>query len=352
MNIKNIIPIFIIAILIIGLLNPCFSQSRRGTTTANFLEISLGTGSAMGDANVAQTNDLMSIYWNPAGLGFMDKSEAKFSYQPYFLDTGIQFGGVGIVVPGVATFALGVTHLGFGETAVTTLVDPEGTGENYTANDYAISFSAARRLTDWFAFGATAKFISSQIWHMNGNGTAVDLGVIVNTGFFSSNERRNDGLNIGMSISNYGGGLSYDGIDLYQPIDIDINANGNYAGTSGKFNTKTWEFPLIFRIGFSLKQYVTSKQNVIIAVDALHPNNNNESVNIGAQYSFVLPGRGDIYLRSGYKGIGDPKSVFGLTYGAGTILNIGPSLAAKIDVGYKTIGDLGNVLIYEFGIIF
>jgi len=336
MKIKNILSAFMIAALIFTLSNQCFAQSRRGTTTANFLEISLGTGSAMGDANVAMTNDLMSIYWNPAGLGYMDKSEAKFSNQPYIVNTGVQFAGVGIVVPRVATLALGVTHIGFGETEVTTLSYPEGTGEKYTANDYAVSLSAGRRLTDWFAFGATAKYIASQIWHTTASGTAIDLGVIVNTHFFSSKGRGLDGMNIGMSISNYGGGLSYDGIDLYQAIDIEPNASGNYAGTSGKFHTRTWEFPLIFRIGFSVKRYVTSKQNLVIAVDALHPNNNNESVNIGGKYNFVLPGYGDIYVCGGYKGLGDPKSVFGFTYGAGLILNLSPACSTKIDGRFCT----------------
>jgi len=352
MKTKIIIPGCLISILIIGLLNPCFAQSRRGTTTANFLEISMGTGSAMGDANVAITNDLMSIYWNPAGLAFMNKSEAKFSNQPYFLDSGIQFVGVGIVVRRVATFALGITHMGFGETEVTTLTDPEGTGEKYTANDYAISFSIGRRLTNWFAFGATGKYIASQIWHMNASGAALDLGVLINTDFFSSKGRGTDGLNIGMSISNYGGGFSYDGIDLYRPIDIDVNAGGNYAGASGKFHTKKWEFPFIFRIGFSIKRYITSVQDLIIAVDALHPNNNSESINIGGQYHIDIPGVGDFYLRGGYKGIGDPKSIFGFTYGAGILYNIGPYITTKIDVGYKTISDLGNVLIYEFSVLF
>lgn len=351
MNIKNIIVVFILFVLFaIGLSDQCVAQSRRGTTTANFLEISLGTGGAMGDANVAMTNDLMSIYWNPAGLGFMKKSEAKFSTQPYILNTGVQFAGIGIVLPNVATLALGITHMGFGETEVTSLAYPEGTGEKYTANDYAVALSIGKQLTDWFAFGASAKYISSQIWHMTGSGTALDLGVIVNTGFFSSG--KSDGMNIGMSIANYGGGLKYDGIDLYQAIDISTSEQGNYAGTSGQYRTKTWEFPLIFRIGTSFKRYITPKQHFTLAVDALHPNNNNESVNIGGHYNFVLPGYGELYLCAGYKGLGDPKSIFGFSYGAGMLLSMGPSLTTRIDLGYKTIGDLGNVLVYEFGVMF
>ena len=38
--------------------------NRYGTTTANFLEIGVGSGpTAMGDAYVAVANDVSSIYW-------------------------------------------------------------------------------------------------------------------------------------------------------------------------------------------------------------------------------------------------------------------------------------------------
>ena len=43
--------------------------NRYGTTTANFLEIGVGSrATSMGDAYVAVANDVSSIYWNPAGL--------------------------------------------------------------------------------------------------------------------------------------------------------------------------------------------------------------------------------------------------------------------------------------------
>ena len=64
--------------LILTALNFISSQTinRYGTTTANFLEIGVGSGpTAMGDAQVALADDVSSIYWNPAGLGFLDGKE-------------------------------------------------------------------------------------------------------------------------------------------------------------------------------------------------------------------------------------------------------------------------------------
>ena len=81
-------------------------------------------------------------------------------------------------------------------------------------------------------------------------------------------------MNIGMSISNYGTRMQYDGIDSYQPIDISEFEEGNYGDVAGQFRTSEWELPLIFRIGFALKPIVSNMMNLTISADALHPNNN------------------------------------------------------------------------------
>ena len=63
---------------------------------------------------------------------------------------------------------------------------------------------------------------------------------------------RNNGMRIGMSISNYGSKMRYDGIDLINPIDILENENGNYEDVIGLFRTESWEMALIFRVGASV----------------------------------------------------------------------------------------------------
>ncbi len=50
---------------------------RAATTTASFLEIGYGSRiNAMGDAGVAAVRDISSIYWKPAGLGYLQQQEA------------------------------------------------------------------------------------------------------------------------------------------------------------------------------------------------------------------------------------------------------------------------------------
>lgn len=354
MNRKHsLLALVVVMVLIISTAGYSQKPYRVGTTAANFLEIGIGSlGNAMGDAQVANVQDVSAIYWNPAGLAFLQRNEAVFSLQPWVIDINHSFAGVGLVLPGIGTLAFGITALGYGNIEVTNMTFQDGTGESYSANEYAVAFSYGRKLVQWFSFGATGKYINSTIWHMSASALAVDLGVIVSTQFFSPTGDREDGMQIGMSISNYGGRMRYDGIDLMQPIDIAPDEEGNYRDVTGQFRLNSWELPLIFRIGFSINPIVIDNQRLTVSVDALHPNNNSESVNAGAQYALNVPGFGEFFIRGGYKGVFMDQSEYGPTFGGGVHMRIAPALGLKVDYAYRTIGVLGDVHSYTFGLMF
>lgn len=324
---------------------------RYGTTAANFLEIGMGSApSAMGEAYVAMNGGLSSVYWNPAGIGYMDNNEFLFMYQPWVVDISTVFASTGIVFPGIGTLALSMTQVGYGNMDVTTMEFQNGTGESFTANELAAGVTYARRLATWFSFGATGKLINTQIHHVKASAFAVDLGVIVNTPFLARSKNKRDGVSIGMSISNYGSRLRYDGIDLLQPIDINIYEDGNYGDVPGQFRMQAWELPLIFRIGVAMHPIVRTHQRLTLAVDALHPNNNNESINAGLEYELRIPGAGKFFLRSGYKAFGMDSSEFGLTGGGGIELFLMGNRTIRIDYAFKEIGLLGRTHAYTIGL--
>ena len=110
--------------------------NRYGTTTANFLEIGVGSdGSAMGEAFVAVTDGISSIYWNPAGLAHLERSSAAFMVHPWIVDINMLFTGGAFIVPGFGNIGFGITQMDYGDMPVTTLEYQEGTGENFTASD-------------------------------------------------------------------------------------------------------------------------------------------------------------------------------------------------------------------------
>ena len=326
---------------------------RVGTTTANFLEYGYGSAAcAMGDAYVSMTGDVSCVYWNPAGLGYLERGEALFSYQPWIVGIKTSFVSVGIPLQRIGAFAFNVISVNYGEMDVTTVSRPEGTGEKFSPSDVAVSISYARKITNWFAFGSSFKYIASNILHMKASAMAVDLGVIINTGFYSVTGRKEDGLNIGMSVSNFGTKMRYDGIDLLRLIDILKDEEGNYANVKGKFALEAWELPVIFRLGISAKPIINRLGEIVLSVDAIHPNNNCEYVNMGVQYSFRFSTTGTLYLRAGYKALFMENSQYSMSYGGGIKLNFLGNREFRINYSFRDIGILGNTSTYEMIISF
>jgi len=363
--------------------------NRNGTTALNFLEIDIGSaGSALGGAYVSVVDDATACYWNPAGLTGSQRSNIIFMHQPWLLDIEHYFIATSANLGRGGYIGIALNYMNYGDEEVTTVQFPDGTNEFYSANDYSLSFSYAKRIVDWFSFGATLKYLSSNVWHLSGKAVAMDLGVLINSHFFARGDDRNTGMRIGMSISNFGSKIKYDGIDLLNSIDISDD-NGNFANVPGQYKMSSWELPLIFRIGASIAPLNNSFNKLQFSADMLHPNNNAESINLGVEYTQKFRNLAEIYFRLGTKIISDIKvgnecvfdkgeldngidnvvdcndidgtwhseetiklSEVENTIGGGLKLRIQGLNTIKIDYCYKNIGILGNVHLYTIGIDF
>ena len=351
MKFRKLIFFAIVAVLTcVRMLSAQSSPNRVGTTASIFLELGYDPkGIAMGDACVSTVNDLSSIYWNPAGLAYMSGTEVFFTYQPWIVETQTYLASAGFVLPNYGTFAVSLMGMNCGEMEVTTLELQEGTGENFSPADLAVNLSYGRSLTSWFGFGATVKYIHSSIFHSSANAFAADFGVLIRTSFFSPSGEKN-GLKIGMSLSNYGTRMQYRGLDLLRSVDISPDETGNYKDIKVEYKTDSWELPLIFRVGVSVNPVVKTNHRLTLSADALHVNNNNESVNFGAEYTLNMPGVAKLFLRGGYRGIFLEDSQFGPTFGIGILLQYLHQNAIQFDYAYRDIGILGyaNVMGFSF----
>ena len=75
------------------------NERRIGTAGAQELRIPVGArGTAMGGAVVADAHGMEAIYWNPAGLAHLGRTEAMFSHQPYIADNYVNFVGIGTYI--------------------------------------------------------------------------------------------------------------------------------------------------------------------------------------------------------------------------------------------------------------
>ena len=160
----------------------------------------------MGEASVALSDDIYSMYWNPAGLSAIENNEMAFTYVNYLLDVNLNYVAFARRFEDVGVFGVSATVLSMNEQEITTFDEPNGTGETYDASSYAVQVSYARDLTANFSIGGSVKLIGEKIYRETATGFAFDFGTMLYTGFRS--------LRLGMNISNMGPEMSFDGPDL------------------------------------------------------------------------------------------------------------------------------------------
>ena len=316
--------------------------SKAGTTSAPFLTIGVGPRAlALGGAFVASADDATALYWNPAGLARMPGGEAFGSHADWL--AGLTFDYLGVALPALGgTAGVSVTMLAVPEDVVRTEDRQEGTGELFDAADLALGISYGRQITDRFALGASAKYIQQRIWNESARGFAVDLGTQFRTDFFG-------GLTIGAAITNFGTDLRLAGRDLSQSVDTSPDEDGNNGETPADLRTEDWGLPLGFQIGVAAQPIRSRMNQLTVSVDALHPSDNFESVNVGAEYGF----RERFYLRGGYEGAFLPDQEGGLS--AGLAVHYPLPYAGglvKLDYAYRSFGRLDGVHVVGLGVTF
>jgi long-subunit fatty acid transport protein len=315
--------------LIVAGIAPSVAQNNLGTTAVPFLEIGVGArGVGMGEAQVSSVNDVSALYWNPAAITKLGKSEVSFQHTDWFIDTQLNYAA--------AVFKMGYSYLGVhfyqfngGRMQVTDLMFPEGIGEDFTVRDMSLGLSYAQSLTTNFSFGGTVKYIESMIWRTKASTIGLDLGFHYKTPFKN--------LNLGFAITNFGMEMQMMGDNLANRIDLDPNANGNNDGILSMLATRSWDLPLIFRIGLDYTLLSDRIHNLMLAADAVYPNNNQNYINAGMEYAF----RNMVFFRAGYSNafMADDEGLGHLRMGFGVFI----SNQIKVDYAFSERGILGNV---------
>ncbi len=312
------------------------SFDKVGTTAGQFLKIGVGARAiGMGGAFVAIADDGSAAYWNPAGLSFAETFKSMFNHQEWFLDISQEYLAIQYPLNRSTIFGFSVTALTMNDKEITTVSEPDGTGLTYSVLDIAVSGSVARRLSDRLRYGATAKFIQSSAYREIAQTFAFDIGSILETDFY--------GMRIGMSLSNFGGEIKYSGTDLIEKADIDDQYDGNIE-SDADLRTESWPIPLMIRIGTALEiigdpataPFGSRTNTLLVAVDAEHPNDAREHVNVGLEYTLYNM----IVFRGGYRFNYDLDR---LTIGIGFNSRI-PGFG-KLEMGYSVqpMGPFGNM---------
>lgn len=284
---------------------PNLGGQRTGTASLQFLKIGNGARSAgMGESFVAVSNDMSSLYYNPAGLTLFNENGVFVSHTQWFVDTRLEYAGGVYHFGGNNAVGLSVTSLRTDDMKVTTELQPTGTGAYFRFSDLAIGLSFARQLTDQFSFGATVKYVEEQLGEVKMRSVLGDLGTYYRTGLGTSR--------FSVVIANFGGQVSPSG---------SVQLIGNREVT----DFQQFPPPTVFKIGFALEPVLNEKNRLTTSIQLNSPNDNAEYLNFGAEYAY----KEYLFLRGGYKLNVDAEN---FSAGAGVKL---PLTFAKLNLDYS-----------------
>lgn len=302
-------------------------QNRAGTSAASELLIPVGARYvAMGGSPVATATGLESIYWNPAGVDITEKSaNAMFSYRKYIADINLNYFAVSGKF-GFGSIALSLRTLDFGDIPVTTVEEPDGTGELFSPTFFIGGLTYSKRLTDRIAVGVSLNFIHESWPRVSANGVALDFGVQYRDLF------KVPGLSIGVVVKNIGFPMKYSGPGLW----IQAVSPGTDRGlTFYKIEAAEFDLPSVIEIGFAYKLMIGERSGFNFAATFQNNNYAYDEYRVGIEYSF-----GDLlYLRGGY--LLTPEATEEIPYPF-------QNFTAGVGLNFTNVGGLDISLDYAF----
>lgn len=235
------------------------ANSRAGTSSFPFLKTNVGARAVgLGGAFTGLADDASALFYNPAGITYVEEKGYILGYHNYFVD--IQSGFVGLIkrVSEDNLVAFHINYLNYGEFIRT---DASGVRDGtFGGSSVVVALSAARATSHYFAFGSTVKLIYEKVDSYSSAGIAADLGVK-----YTGNRSR---FTLGMTVQNLGVQLS-------------------------AFGSEKDPLPVTVRLGISERPRGLP---LLLATDLVMPLDNDPYIALGGEYYNFKP----FYLRLGW----------------------------------------------------
>jgi len=341
------IPATLMLMLFLGQLH----AQKVGTTSLQYLKVMpTARATAMGDAYVSLARGADATFWNPAGLANIDAQEMTSTYTSWIFDTQLLALAYDVPLGDIGNLGVQFQYIDYGtikETRTETIdlvigqngekiFNPGLTGRSFTPYSYLVGLSYAKAITERFSAGATIKYAMESLWadqaitsvnSVTGEVTnyktytdvvLFDFGMIYNTGFRS--------VQIGISVQNFGPQVKFAKRSYPAPLAMRVGASANVVGPEALLLTD-------------------EESQLTIAYDLFQPNDYDQQMHVGAEYSFA-----DAFAaRVGYKVGYDSE---GLTYGGGVHTSLS-GIAISVDYSYGKMDEfLNNVHRISLGVQF
>lgn len=299
---KKINILFACLVLTALLSGSAYSQKKMAQAGMKFLLVSTDARvAAMGDAVTGLEGNSSAMFFNPAAMARINSfADATVGQVNWIADIKYYYGAVAFapMEGSIGVFGFSFVYVDYGEFQAT-IRAKNGAGfidiGDQSPSAYYFGVSYAKALNDKFSIGGNVKYAVQDLTKSitqfaNGsytekaykpNGLVFDFGMLYHTGIQS--------LDFGASVRNFS-----------QEI---------------KLEEEGFQLPLIFKVGlaYNASDFLNLDKNehsIQLAIDASHPRDNVEQVDMGIEYKFMNM----FSLRAGNS---SPNDEHNLTYGLG-----------------------------------
>jgi hypothetical protein len=290
---KSLLRWSVIAGLLLAFTVPVHAVEKRGSAAAKFLTLDSNARIAGLASSASSFTDLgaFAALTNQAGMVFVEGNGAVgVSYTKYFAEMTLFSAALVWNLGDNGAIGLGIQSLMSGDIPFTTSTDPthlfDTAGKNFTVTGMAIGPSYARRLTDSFSVGGSAKFVSEgtsgTATDRNVTTFAFDAGTIYTTDWHK--------FRIGATFQNFGPDMQF---------ILDSNAKQT--------------LPTTFRIGFAGEPATLPVGSLMLSAEIWKLREFDSVLNFGIEYWLNDYVASRVGWKAGYSGSEDE----GVSAGAG-----------------------------------
>ncbi|PPK85922.1 hypothetical protein CLV84_2835 [Neolewinella xylanilytica] len=241
--------------------------------------------------NTSYVSGVEAMRLNPAGVSRFAGTQVMLGYANYLQGADISMQAAGVTSKLGKNGALGfsVMSLDFGDIAVTTTEQPEGTGAQLNLSFINVGLTYSHRFENKVSVGITLRGVSEASSDVSSFGFAIDAGVQYVTGEYEE-------FKFGLSLRNLGSRMSYGGQALATTApNPDQSADYNLTLQQ---RAASFEMPSVLNIGASYDFLgAIENQRVTLMANFTANSFSRDELGAGLEYAF----REQFTARLGYR---------------------------------------------------
>jgi hypothetical protein len=240
--------------------------------------------------NTSFVSGVEAMRLNPAGVARFSGTQVMLGYANYLQGTDISMQAIGVTsqTKGGGGIGFSVMSLDFGDVAITTASQPEGTGALLNLSFINVGLTYSHQFENKVSVGVTLRGISEATSDVSAFGFAIDAGVQYVTG-------EAEEFKFGLSLRNIGSRMSFGGQALATEAP---SPDGNPYNITLEQRASGFEMPSVLNIGASY-DFLSGVDNQRITLTGNFTANSfsRDQVGAGIEYAF----REQFLVRGGYR---------------------------------------------------